>query len=83
MPTVLRVEDFVFSFYSGDHEPAHVHATNGDGTAVIEIGTGNVIRRVGDIRKKDVRRAVVIARGHKELLANAWTEHMLRRGVIR
>jgi hypothetical protein len=82
MPTVLRVEDFVFYFYSNDHEPAHVHAANGDGIAVIEIETGRVVRRVGEISRKDVRRAVEIAQEHRDALLHAWTRHALRRGGI-
>jgi hypothetical protein len=82
MPTVLRVEDFVFSFYSNDHEPAHVHAANGDGVAVIEIGTGRVMNRLGEIRKKDVRRAVVIVSEHKDELQREWIQFALRgRGI--
>lgn len=83
MPTVLRVADFVFYFYSRDHEPAHVHAANGDGVAVIEIETGRVIRREGDIRKNDVRRAVGIVAEHRDHLQRAWTEYAFRRGVVR
>lgn len=80
MPTVLRVEDFVFYFFSGDHEPAHVHAENGDGVAVIEIATGRVRQRFGEIRPKDVRRAVAIVAEHKDGLQRAWVKHALKHG---
>lgn len=82
MSTVLRVEDFVFYFYSDDHEPAHVHAANGDGVAVIEIQTGQVLRQRGKIRKKDVRRAVAIVAEHQEHLQRAWIKYTLRRGMV-
>ncbi|WP_420125437.1 DUF4160 domain-containing protein [Longimicrobium sp.] len=81
MPTVLRVADFAFSFYSNEHEPAHVHATNGDGTAVIEIQTGRIMQELGQIRKKDVRRAVVLVAEHKDQLQSAWTDFAFRRGA--
>ena len=81
MPTVLRVADFVFSFYSDDHEPAHVHATNGDGTAVIEIDSGRLMHKLGDIRKKDIRRATLLVAEHKDHLQNAWTDFAFRRGA--
>jgi hypothetical protein len=81
MPTVLRVADFVFSFYSNDHEPAHVHATNGDGTAVIEIDSGRIMQKLGDIREKDIRRATVLVAEHNAHLQSAWTDFAFRRGV--
>lgn len=80
MPTVLQVADFVFYFFSGDHEPAHVHAENGDGVAVIEIATGRVRQRVGEIRPRDVRRAVVIVEEHKDALQRAWIRHAMQHG---
>jgi hypothetical protein len=81
MPTVLRVAEFVFSFYSNDHEPAHVHATNGDGTAIIEIETGRLMQKLGEIRRKDVRRATVIVAEHKDYLQSEWTAFAFRRGA--
>lgn len=81
MPTVLRVADFVFYFFADDHEPAHVHAANGDGSAVIEIETGRVVRRRGDIRRKDAARAVIIVAEHRDHLQRAWTEFAFRRGA--
>ncbi|HEU4880786.1 MAG TPA: DUF4160 domain-containing protein [Longimicrobium sp.] len=81
MPTVLRVADFVFSFYSDDHEPAHVHATNGDGTAIIEIDSGRLMQKLGNIRKKDIRRATVLVAEHKDHLQTAWTDFAFRRGA--
>jgi hypothetical protein len=83
MPTVLRVADFVFSFYSDDHEPAHVHATNGDGTAIIEIDSGRLMQELGNIRKKDVRRAIALVAEHKDNLQSAWTDFAFRRGAKR
>ena len=81
MPTVLRVADFAFNFYSDDHEPAHVHARNGEGVAVIEIATGRIMQRHGDIRMKDVQRAVAIVAEHKDYLQSEWTRFAFRRGV--
>jgi hypothetical protein len=83
MPTVLRVADFAFSFYSNEHEPAHVHATNGDGTAIIEIDSGRLVQKLGNIRKKDIRRATVLVAEHKDLLPSAWTDFAFRRGAKR
>lgn len=58
----------MFSFYSNEHEPVHVHATNGDGTAMSEIETGRIMQELGQSRKKDVRRAAVHVAEHKGFL---------------
>jgi hypothetical protein len=83
MPTVLRVAGFAFYFFSKDHEPAHVHAANGDGVAVIEIETGTLKRKEGSIRMKDVRRATEIVAEHKDYLQAEWTAFAFRRGAKR
>jgi hypothetical protein len=83
MPTVLRVAGFRFSFFAGDHEPAHVHCENGDGIAVIEIDSGNVRRKLGNIREKDVRRAETLVAEHRDYLQSAWTEFAFHLGASR
>ena len=80
MPTVLRVGEFAFYFFAQDHDPAHVHAANGDGSAVIEIATGRIMRRRGEIRDRDVQRAVEIVAEHKDHLQSEWVKFAFRRG---
>lgn len=74
MPTVLRLAGFRFSFFAGDHEPAHVHVANGDGVAVIDIATACIRRKLGNIREIDVRRAEALVAEHADHLQSAWTE---------
>lgn len=74
MPTVLRVAGFHFSFYAGDHAPAHVHVRNGDGEAIIAIATATVRQTLRDIRDRDIRRAKALVAEHRELLQAAWDE---------
>jgi hypothetical protein len=83
MPTVLRVGGFSFRFYSDDHEPAHVHCKNGDGIVIVEIATGRIVDKVGEIRRKDVRRAVSLVAAHREHLHREWREFAIRRGAQR
>lgn len=78
MPTFL-MGGFKMRFYSNDHPPAHVHCINGDGIAVIDIATGNVRRRVGGIRDKDVIRAVNLVEEHRKQLVKAWLNFELQR----
>jgi hypothetical protein len=79
MPVVLRVGGFVFSFYSNDHEPAHVHCANGDGVATIQIATAETVSRMGAMRDKDARRAEALVAEHRDLLQEAWNVYAERR----
>jgi len=37
MPTIYEYFGFLFSFYSREHEPVHVHAKNGNGQSVFDL----------------------------------------------
>jgi hypothetical protein len=78
MVTVHRQGPFRFYFYSYDHPPAHVHAENGDGVAVIEIATLRVRSIVG-MRDRDVLRAVRIVEAEASSLLERWEEFAARR----
>jgi aminoglycoside N3'-acetyltransferase len=80
MPTVLRVGGFQFSFFAGDHEPAHVHVRNSDGIAVIAIATAETTRQDGNMREMDVRRAEAMVAEHRDVLQAAWDEFASKRG---
>lgn len=78
MPTFV-IGEFKMRFYSNDHDPAHVHCQNGDGIAVVEIGTGVVRKRQGGIREQDVIRAVHLVEANRELLLQEWQNFHLRK----
>lgn len=80
MPTVLRIDGFRFSFFAGDHEPAHVHVHNGDGVAIIVIATATARQTFGEIRNRDVARAKMLVAEHRDLLQAAWDEFARGRG---
>lgn len=80
MPTVLRVGAFSFGFYSNDHEPAHVHCKNGDGTVTIRIDTAEMTDRDGAIRDRDMRRAEALVAEYQEVLQRAWDDFAKRKG---
>jgi hypothetical protein len=76
MPTVLRVEGFVFSFYSNDHEPPHVHVRYAGSRVVIEI-VSERIRDVAGLSDADVAYARRLVRAHCAELLAAWdTVHL-------
>lgn len=80
MPVVLRVGEFVFFFFSRDHEPAHVHCANGDGVAIIRIATAETVRKEGRMRENDARRAEALVAEHRDVLQAAWDDFAKKRG---
>lgn len=77
MPVVLRVDGFVFGFFAGDHDPAHVHVAYGGDTAIIEIHGGRV--RSTSLRKPDLTKACALVRSHRSELLEAWATWSLKR----
>lgn len=79
MPTVLRAGGFSFRFYSDEHEPPHIHCKNSDGVAIVEISTCRVMRTEGEIRDRDIRKALALVREHRDLLEAEWRDFAARR----
>jgi hypothetical protein len=73
VPTVLRAGGFAFHIYPDDHEPAHVHAYNGDGWCKVEIATDVVIKVVG-MKTPDAKEASRIVKAHRALLTRKWEQ---------
>jgi Domain of unknown function (DUF4160) len=82
MPTFL-VGEFKMRFYSNDHAPAHIHCINGDGTVVVNLYTGEVIRTKGRIKPRDSARAVELVEEHRNRLLVEWNLFDMRRKAIR
>jgi hypothetical protein len=78
MPTVLRVEGFAFSFFPGDHEPAHVHVRYAGRKCRIVLSTLELSR--SDMNTSEEGRAVRIVASHREALSAAWLEAQQQRG---
>lgn len=70
MPIVLRAEGFTFSFYAGDHDPPHVHASYGGGRCKVVLGTLDVADL--GMKLRDQVRAVWIVQEHRDELLAAW-----------
>jgi hypothetical protein len=78
LPTVLREGEFVFRFWSHDHEPAHVHVHGADGNVCVEIASG-AVREVQGMRERDVRIVQGIVRQNRMYLMSAWIAFATRR----
>jgi hypothetical protein len=76
MPKLLEESGIKFFFYLNDHEPAHVHAENSDGTAKLVLGDKVSVALNKGIKPRDLKRALEIAETHKGDFKAAWNKHM-------
>jgi hypothetical protein len=72
MPTLLTIFGLRFYFYSGDHEPMHIHVQNADGEAKFEIETDVKLIYNRGLKNKDLRLAESIIEENKENFINDW-----------
>lgn len=70
MPTILRLRGYAFRLHLNDHPPPHVHVVGPDGWALVELGTGRLIRHRG-LARKDLVALIAIVFEHGELLREA------------
>ena len=74
MPTIVREAGFEVRIYTSDHPPPHVHVEKAGAVLKIDLGTAHVMRIVGDISDRDVKRAEQIVAKHAAKLIRAWKE---------
>ncbi len=78
MPTVLRRDGFRVVIYPNDHLPSHVHVLKGSGEVRIDLGSEETAPRLmsvfGDIRDKDVVRALYLVKEYQTELLAQWRE---------
>ena len=74
MPTILFLFGLRFYFYSDDHLPIHVHVSNGDGMAKINVETAEVVSNTG-IKPKDLKRAVDAVKQYKDDIIASWNDY--------
>ncbi|HXG57357.1 MAG TPA: DUF4160 domain-containing protein [Vicinamibacterales bacterium] len=72
MPTVVREAGFEVRIYSSDHPPPHVHVEKAGAVLKINLRTAQVLRIVGALSDRDVKRAERIVAKHAVLLQDAW-----------
>ena len=74
MPTIVREAGFEVRIYTLDHSPPHVHVEKAGAILNIDLGTAQVMRIVGAISDRDVKRAEHIVAKHAAKLISAWKE---------
>lgn len=82
MPT-FTIGPFQMRFYSNDHAPPHIHCLNGDGTVVVNLATGAVVRVKGPVKARDRARAIKLVEEHRNMLLVEWNLFDMRRKDVR
>lgn len=75
MPTILRIRGYRFYFFPNDHEPKHIHVTEGGGHPDLEIKIHLLpieVVRVRGFTRSDVSKILAIVQIYQEFLIEAW-----------
>lgn len=72
MPIIVRESGFEVRIYTSDHPPRHVHVEKAGAVLKIDLATTEVVRIVGEISDRDVKRAEQIVAKHVAVLRKAW-----------
>ena len=74
MPVLFYYLGLKFFFYSNDHEPIHVHVSNGDGEARFQIDPIRLITNCG-LKPRELKYAEAAIEENKEVIVERWTEY--------
>jgi hypothetical protein len=75
MPTVLRISEFRFFFYSMEgSEPPHIHVEHGDNVAKFWLQPVSLAESHG-FRTREVNRLRVLVIEHRLTFLEAWNAH--------
>ena len=75
MPVVLRIRNLRFYFYSNEHEPKHIHVTDGRRRPGLEVKIeleSLKISKVKGFSKRDVNQIVKIVAAYQQHLLDEW-----------
>ena len=74
MPVLFYYLGLKFFFYSNDHEPIHVHVSNGDGEARFRIDPIQMIENHG-LKPRELKYAEAAIEENKEVIIERWNEY--------
>ena len=74
MPTILRIKNYRFFFYSNDHSPAHIHVEKDDKTAKFTLDTLELARSKG-FNAKEISEIRKYVADNIDLFKSKWNEH--------
>jgi hypothetical protein len=71
MPWTFRIYGFVIGFYSGDHEPIHVHVKKAGCEAKVDLKDLKIIKSKG-FKKHELNNVLKLVEKYQEVLERAW-----------
>lgn len=74
-PTVLRIGQLRFYFFSLEETRAHVHVQGPDGEAKIWLSPEIAVAANYNLSKRELNRAVRLVREHENEIRSAWKKH--------
>lgn len=74
MPTLFYYLALRFFFYSNDHEPIHVHVSNGNCDAKFRIEPEIELIENNGLKAQELRNALRGIKENKEVIINRWNE---------
>lgn len=77
MPTLFYYLGLKFFFYSNDHDPIHVHVSNGDGEARFQITPLQLIENRG-LKARELKYAEAAIEENREVIIERWTEYFAK-----
>lgn len=75
MPTVLLAFGLRFYFYSGEHQPIHVHVENADGRAKFVLEPIVELKINEGIKPKDLKKAQTLCETFQTEFIQKWHEY--------
>lgn len=80
MPEIFRDLDYIFKFYSNDHEPIHVHVIKAGSEVIVEISENTIKLRANyGMKKNELKTITVLAEANRELIIKAWTDFFINK----
>lgn len=70
MPKVFEQDGFSFFFYMNEHDPIHVHVSNGGKIAKFEVSVDGAAL----VANSGMKKALELAQQNRELIKNKWHE---------
>lgn len=74
-PTVLRVGNYRFFFFSREEDRIHVHIVSPDGEAKFWLKPVIALATYTGFSEKQLRRLHELVEKHEDDITKAWTEH--------
>lgn len=79
MPTLFILFGFRFFFWSNEHEPIHVHISNGDAEAKFNLESMTMVDNYG-FKSNELRMIESILEENRKIITERWHEYFKKGG---